>query len=198
MFAALVEYEKGHGHCNVPHRWAENLKLGGWVNKQKIAKKNGKLSAERIRRLDGIEFVWDQLEAAWEEMFAALVKYKNVHGDCKVPQAWAEDRKLGRWIVNQRVRKKNGELGEERIQRLDDHEFVWDSLEAAWEEKFASLVEYKKVHGHSNVRLYWKENPALGKWLSHQRNFMRKGQLSKERIQRFNAIGFKWRLSDKH
>ena len=45
-------------------------------------------------------------EAAWEAQLAKLAAYKAAHGDCKVPQRWAEDPRLGSWVDNQRKRKK--------------------------------------------------------------------------------------------
>jgi hypothetical protein len=45
-------------------------------------------------------------EGAWEEKLARLAAYKAAHGDCNVPQGWAEDPKLARWVGTQRRCKK--------------------------------------------------------------------------------------------
>jgi len=92
---------------------------------QRQSKKWGTLSAERIRRLEALGFVWNPLETFWEEMFTALVQYKEKHGDCNVPITWPENPQLGRWIANQRTSKKRGTLSEDRIRRLEAFGFVW-------------------------------------------------------------------------
>jgi hypothetical protein len=32
----LADYRKIHGHCNVPNKYSENIKLGTWVANQRI------------------------------------------------------------------------------------------------------------------------------------------------------------------
>lgn len=64
MFAALVEFKKNHGHCNVPqksreHKSLEQKRLGKWVNSQRTAYTRGKLNPGRKQQLDSIGFVWN-------------------------------------------------------------------------------------------------------------------------------------------
>ena len=59
MFAALVEYKRAHGDCNVPQSWRENKRLGKWVNTQRTHYKRGKLHPDRQRQLESIGFVWN-------------------------------------------------------------------------------------------------------------------------------------------
>ena len=49
------------------------------------AQKKDIMSTERRQRLDAIGFVWDPLESAWEEGFAALTTFKAREGHCDVP-----------------------------------------------------------------------------------------------------------------
>jgi hypothetical protein len=51
-------------------------------------------------------------EAAWEEKLARLAAYKAAHGDCSVPQSWAEDPPLSQWVIDQRARKKALDRGD--------------------------------------------------------------------------------------
>ena len=106
-------------------------------------------------------FAWDPQTAAWEETFAALVAYKQQHGDCNVPVQWPENPALGTWVFTQRQSRAAAKLSVERIQRLDELGFAWDPLTAAWEEMFAALVAYKQQHGDCNVPQRWPENPNL-------------------------------------
>lgn len=43
------------------------------------------------------------LQRKWEEMFARLVAYKEKHGDCLVPNRYADDPQLGSWGTSPHV-----------------------------------------------------------------------------------------------
>ncbi len=72
--------------------------------------------------------------------------------------------------------------------------FIWNLLDAAWEEQFAELLKFKDQHGHCNVADRCSENPRLGRWVSKQRSALKKGTLSEEKIRLLNSIGFEWEL----
>lgn len=192
MFTALKAYKQAYGDCYVKKEWKGNPKLGEWCQRQRSVYKNNKLSPDRLKQLEDIGFVWDPLVENWEEMFAALLNYKQAHGDYKVPNKWEESPELGPWCTRQRKVYKNNKLSTERIKRLEDIGFEWDPLDAGWGKMFAALVVYKLVHGNCNVPAEWKENPELGQWCYVQRRTYRKGKLSAERIQRLEEIGFEW------
>ena len=208
-FAELEEYKQEHGDCNVPYRYKANPQLGLWVRDQRANYKNSRLADERIQNLNAIGFVWDSQEAAWEEKFAELVAYKEMHGDTLVPidLSRGSDNKyydLAQWVHTQRTQYrflqegKHSHLTDERIQKLNRIGFVWDAQEAAWEEKFAELVEFKAAHGHTDVPKSW-ENQQLFWWVSVQRREYRKLKegkmtgITEERKQRLDGIGFEWR-----
>jgi hypothetical protein len=192
MFKVLVEFRDENGHCNVPHIWPSNRELGLWLGRQRQACKTGKLSEDRIKRLEAIGVVWDLADAAWEEMFAALVEYKNEYGDCDVPQSWEKVEGLGAWANRQRQLHKKGRLGEDRIERLEKIGFVWNLSEARWEKMFAALIDYRNEYGDCDVPQSWSKIEGLGQWVGIQRQSYRKGNLSEERIKRLEDIGFHW------
>lgn len=197
LFSALVEYKKAHGDCNVPYDWQDNPRLGTWVVMQRQAKKGKKrnsLNGERIRRLDGLGFIWDPRDICWEEMFAALIAYKAKHGDCAVPKVWPENQPLAGWVFTQRRTMKQGSLGNDRVRRLNEIAFIWDTLDDYWERMFAALVAFKAVHGHCNVPRGWLENPALARWINRHRNEKKQGTLTKDHISRLDTLGFVWDL----
>jgi hypothetical protein len=192
MFTALVDYGERFGDCNVPQIWAENPALGNWLGKQRKARKAGKLGNDCIRRLDELGFIWDMLDAAWEEMFVTLVDYRDRFGDCKVPKRWPENRRLGSWATNQRISKKSGKLSEDRIRRLEELGFVWNTRDTAWEERFAALVNYRDRSGNCNVPQNWPENPQLAEWVSTQRGARKANKLDADRIRSLDELGFEW------
>ena len=104
-----------------------------------------------------------------------------------------------RHLVNGAGRQRraftNGELSPERIARLDEIGFVWNLYDRDWEEMFGQLVAYKERFGDIGELIDWKENAALGKWCSRQRQFFKKGRLSAERIARLEELGFVWDLA---
>lgn len=57
-FSELLEYKATHGNMNVPR--GDSIGLAAWVGKQRAAKKLGKISDERIRKLDEIGFEWER------------------------------------------------------------------------------------------------------------------------------------------
>ncbi len=189
MFSELVEYKSEHGSCAVPTKWPKNPELGGWVARQR--NRRDRLSEGQIRRLDGLDFVWDMRDEVWETMFGALVRYKNKYGHCNVPQTWPDNPALATWVNEQRKRKRRNRLSVERMQRLEALGFTWEPLEGGWEGMFTALVEYKNKHGDCNVPVDWPENPALARWVYRQRKSKNK-RMSPEQIQRLDDLGFAW------
>jgi hypothetical protein len=43
----------------VPQSYEKNKKLAKWVSRQRVYQKQGKLDADKIKRLDELGFVWD-------------------------------------------------------------------------------------------------------------------------------------------
>ena len=85
-FSELVGFKKAHGHCNVTcGNYPENPGLSAWVIRQRKKRREGRLSKDRIKRLDGLGFKWDKSHLTWEEMFSLLVEYKEAQGNCDVP-----------------------------------------------------------------------------------------------------------------
>ena len=104
-----------------------------------------------VQRLDEIGFVWDPLEEAWEEGFAALKNFKAREGDCNVPKLHMEGTfKLGQWVGVRRQRRDT--MPAARRHRLDAIGFIWDTLESRWEEGFAALMTFKTREGDCCVR----------------------------------------------
>ena len=190
-FAALTKFKAREGHCRVPQNHVEEgVKLANWVGWQR--KGRSTLPAERKKRLDAIGFVWDPLEEAWEEGFAALRRFKAREGHCRVPAGHIEGTlRLGQWVSNQRARREM--FPAERKKRLDAIGFVWDPFESDWEEGLAALGKFKAREGHCRVPLSDIEGKfKLGQWVGDQRE--RKDAMLAKRRERLNKLGFVWRL----
>ena len=191
MFNELLSYKAQHGNVNVPDDWP--TPLGTWVGKQRSSKSQCKLSDDRFQRLFDIGFTWDARESKWEAKYNELSAYRAKHGDVNIPHD--RNSELWRWVGTQRIFKKKGKLPPDKIQRLDEIGFIWDILDLQWESRFNDLLTYKAVHG--NVNVPQGEPTGLGAWVSTQRATKKANEISDERIQRLEEIGFEWERQKK-
>jgi len=81
--------------------------------------------------------------AVWDQRYAELVDFKERFGHCIVPQHWEENSKLGLWVRDQRVLRKQGRLPAEKTSLLDKLGFVWIAKptrnpHAKWEEMLST------------------------------------------------------------
>jgi len=155
----------------------------------------------------------DPLTMEFSTMYYELAMYRVRTEHCRVP---AGEYPLGAWVTKMRklyedVTKKGLEvpyLTMERIKALELLGMNWswrtDVSNQQWEVNFKILEEYKAEHGHCDA----PQNTKLGKWVQHQRlnyralNLQAQGQpinkgyrpMSKERVDRLTAMGFKWRV----
>src|SRR6516225_4262406 len=196
-FRYLTIYKKREGHCRVPQRYKENgFRLGSWVDRQRQSKDAETLSEARRQQLDELGFVWNALDAAWEEGFRYLTIHKAREGHCRVPATHKENGfRLGQWVGVQRHNADT--LSAPRRQQLDELGFVWDPFETDWAEGLRYLTIYKKREGHCRVPAAHKENGfRLGQWVSRQRQSKDAETLSEARRQQLDELGFVWNALD--
>ena len=186
-FNELVQYKAKHGDCKVP---LNKGKLGAWVGKQRSKYMANSLAQDRVNRLNSIGFKWALIESVpWETRFNELVRYKAKHGDCNVPR---RHRQLGMWVSKQRQQYKKGKLSQDRVDRLNIIGFKWalnPGPKGGSETRFDELVQYKAKNGDYNVP---RSHGKLGPWVYTQRRRYKKNELSQDRIDRLNSIGFDW------
>lgn len=78
----------------------------------------------------------------------------------------------------------------ELIRKIEDvFEAIRERL-VSWEVQYENLCAFKEKYGHCNVPSRYPDNPSLGLWVGKQRKAWKKGQLSKDRIQKLEEIGF--------
>jgi hypothetical protein len=156
-----------------------------WVQVENQAEQKNKRKLGRTPLAAGVQAVtWPRGDdTRWEDWLANLMRYKAVHGDCNVPQRWAEDPGLGSWASKQRLLKKKLDRGEpcrgmtvERAAKLTAVGFVWQWAAkpvagsgatrdgAIWEGWLAEPMQYKAEHGDFNVPTRWAEDARLNSW----------------------------------
>jgi superfamily II DNA or RNA helicase len=199
MYIELEKYHRTHGNVNVP---ISNDELARWIWKQRERRTTGRLSQERIRRLDGLGFLWERLERrTWEERPAEVAEFRAKHGHCDIPVHYRENRRLGIFVNTTRSQRKRGLLSAERIAKLDELGFMWsgakktrmvDGISEPWRTRFADLLRYKEVHGNCDVPMKWKEDKKLANWVSQQRQHYKRGSLHATRVKLLKEAGFSW------
>lgn len=71
-----------------------------------------------------------------------------------------------------------------------------EKLGSSWDERFGELAAYKDRFGDCDVPTRWQENRRLATWVVGQRQARKLGELSNEKIQRLDQIGFPWNPLD--
>jgi Fic family protein len=189
-FKDLVAYKKRFGHCDVPLRFGENPQLAHWVRNQRNRYRLGKVTANRVQKLERIGFNWGGTQVkSWEERLQELLEYQATYGHLNVSQVDPDEknRALGKWLNDQRHYRKQGRLSPEREVRLNEIGIAWSVLDARWEENLSALKEFYAEHGHFRVSLRG-ERRSLGFWVSN----IRKQRPTPERLKRLKVIGFDW------
>jgi len=193
----LLAFNSKNGHCNVPRTSPEHPQLANWVKRQRLQHKLGRIPDDRRQLLDDIGFVWsfaDKMQAIWNQRFDELVTFKKEHGHCNVSYKYTEYPQLAEWVRTQRTSHKKGRLPDDRIQRLDGIGFAWSppTNDQEWEKRYNELLAYKNAYGYADFPVNSAGNPRLGSWVAFQRAQHENGELSHDRIQRLNDIGFSW------
>lgn len=142
----------------------------------------------------------------WQERFDELVAFQRKEGHCLVPHTFPENPALARWVKRQRYQyglfqqDKTSSMTEDRIVILEQISFIWDSHEAAWQERLKELLEFKNVYGTCAVPSKYSPNQQLARWVKCQRRQYRlywegkPSNMNADRIAALQNAGFEWRL----
>jgi hypothetical protein len=196
-YEALLEFHNEHGHSLVSNNYEKDKALGKWVSHQRNINKEGRMTPTRFQLLEDIDFVWhvdfadpeaSLTQRQWDEMYKRLLDFKETNGHPNVPQSFTHWG-LGTWVTTQRSEARNGFMDPRRADKLNAVAFTWDMLDVQWEDKFASLLAFKRIHGDCKVL---KSDGKLGDWVINQRKYRTKGILKPEREARLEAVGFSW------
>jgi hypothetical protein len=78
----LADYRKIHGHCNIPQRYSENVRLGTWVSLQIVSRRKEIVYVCLANRGIGeLGFQMDSLASEdWEDRLSKLANCRRIHG----------------------------------------------------------------------------------------------------------------------
>lgn len=195
-FEYARQYFMNQGDLLVPQHYetAEGFKLGTWLQNQRAKYRVGKLSDERINKLESIGMVWSLEDLYWENGIMHAKTYSDEYGDLAVPQKYvaADGYNLGTWLSTVRRNYRNGKLSNDKIEQLESIGVVWDPNQQLWLRGYAHAKEYYKEHGNINVGKDYISDDGykLGQWLVHQRQEFRNERMKADRIEMLMKIGF--------
>lgn len=186
-FGELLSFKEKHGDLNIPINWSNGL--GMWTSVQRRSNKNKLLSSERIKRLNSIEFLWNKLDAQWQDRLYELIAYKEQFGNLNVPQK--HDGGLGSWVSQQKQYESKGLLDSERRKALEDIGFSFANRKPKtdWDQRYNELLDYVRVHGTTDVPRNYPS--GLGVWVGNQKSFIRNNKLTDDRLAKMQSIGFR-------
>lgn len=188
--------------------------LSWWTCRQRKFKRRGELEQHKMLLLNRLKFNWDPHAGPgpekWLKNYSLLKEFKQKNGHVKVPVRYAEN-KLGSWLKTQVTQYRNAQEGKlpalsaERIRLLEEIGINWGEKQVTtpWDDRFQTLLDYKRRFRNVNVPWQWKENVALAQWVNSQRKKYKdllegkRNNLSEEQINRLNSIGFKWNTGGK-
>ena len=144
--AHLHRYAAEHG-SSWPRRGAtiDDFPIGAWVDSRRTDYRLGRLSPERIRRLE-TEFPdwgWNVLDAAFAAGIAHLRRYVAVHGTSNPRQHDVIDGfPIGQWAANRRADYRRGRLSADRVRRLETEFPDWQ-----WTAQRPLLIRHSRPPG---------------------------------------------------
>lgn len=172
---------------------ADGFPLGVWVSAQRRKYQSGKLSDERINRLEKLKIDWNPIEALWQEGYANAMEYRKIYGNLYANSSYITDDgyKLGTWLNNQRTKYRTGKLSYEHIELLNKIDMVWSKNESKWYQGYSYASEYFTKNNNLNIPQDYVTDDGykLGEWLGSQRRQCRNGKLDAERQERLENIG---------
>ena len=145
MYELAKKYYKHYGDLKISinfktingYKSDENgYKLGVWINNQKAYYKKGSPSEDKIKKLEEIGMIFENVnDVTWNMMYELAKKYYKHYGDLKISRKFKtingydtdeNGYKLGVWISNQRIKYKTGTISEDRIKKLEEIGMMWN------------------------------------------------------------------------
>ena len=235
-FELLKEYLKeNNGEYPKVDEIYKGKKLGDWISRQRKIYNNGEiqedgsikyitylLTNEQIQKLNEINFAWDYYKYNWNQNYELLKEYlKQNYGNYPKKREIYKEENIGDWIDTQRVVYANGELQEdgsiryetyiltkEKIEKLNEINFIWNYHEYVWDQNYELLKEYLQEYNRNYTKsdeIY--KGKIIGNWIRSQRISYINGEkqedgsiryeysgniLTKEQVKKLNDIGFIW------
>ena len=173
-------------------KFPKGNRLGAWLAKQREGFRNGTLENWKIEFLSSINLYWDPLQDEWNKQFSSLKNYRQCN-PTEWPSATSLDyMELAIWCNKQRQAFKKRKLNSTKIEKLKSIAFVWDAFEEQWNKQFNYLISFREKYPDRWLaqREEFPSGNKLGSWCSDQLKKIRKNQLSSDKKEKLESIGF--------
>ena len=190
MYEQLKQFYIKNGHSNVPRNY-KDIVFYAWVVHQRQLFKNGSMNICRIEKFNKLNFTGDTYDRKWDIMYESLKEYSNKEGHSNVPQNY-KDKKLAIWVSKQRGNIINERLSEDKINKLEELNFVKDVYNMKWDNMYLELKEFYDKYNHCNITS--SVNKELTIWAQRQRAMFKKNSLSIEKRRKLDEINFAWKI----
>lgn len=182
--------------------FSDGVKIGAWIDSQRVAYKRGKLSKEKIDLLNSINFVWD---ASNDNFFTRVEEIKNHLKEIgqtppvsKISSsaAFADGTSMQGWFLRMRKMNNDGSLSMEKSDALN---LIQKDVDDNFKMKIQQISTLLKQNGGAlprgmdNLRFY--DGTNVGKWLGSYRARYKSGALSDDILLAFHEIGLELRAS---
>ena len=198
------EYAEANGNLLIPEGCVVNgIDLGKWVSYQRKRRKEGKLSQNRVAKLEEIGMSWDVTDTKWDAHYWQAKVFFEKHGNLNVPSTYRTEDGflLGMWIAGQRKAQTAKKLTEEQIQQLEAIGMTWHkTFDSQWQSAYVLAQAYYRQNGNLNIPYAYRTSNGykLGRWLARQKSAKRApGKnsncvMTPERIAKLEKIGVRW------
>ena len=211
-FKAAFSYLEEHGDLNVRYDYRQNGKcIYRWFVNQRDQLAQGKLSADKLKRLQSLGPAWEEwLQAhpiaergrdvmSFDYGYPYAVAYAKEHGNLRVPKDYQTNDgfPLGQWTKAMRAAKTGTHkkpLTAKQIQNLEALGMFWNKNDELWENNYEILKQYAAEHGN----LYMPQNfqkpvgSRIRFWLCTIREQLSNGTLPEEKRKKLEALGTAW------
>ena len=223
IYELAKKYYEHYGNLKVPQKFKtingydidENgYNFGEWISNQRVKYKKGTLSEDKIKKLEEIGMIFENVnDDTWNMMYELAKKYYGHYGNLKISinfktiNGYKVDENgynLGTWVGSQRMNYKKGSLSEEKIKKLEEIGMIFENVnDDTWNMMYELAKKYYKHYGDLKIPRSFKtvngyevdeKGYTLGAWINTQRFSYKKGTLFEDRIEKLEEIGMMWNI----
>jgi superfamily II DNA or RNA helicase len=204
----LIDYLQSNDRDIQAKHIYKGKQLGGWVSKQRLTYKEGKLLESRRITLEGINgWSWERPQelssgirsdktllemssTSGRNWIDLLNDFIETEGHSFVPANYEIDGKhLGRWVRRIRSRHRNKTVPVEIVEKLEAiSEWRWEIFEARWEDRLEELRQFAEQNGHISLSREVTDQNQLASWITIQRVRYHQERLTKTQIHSLETI----------
>lgn len=188
QFEKVKEFFNKNGHCNIPRGYNDDKSLTFWIANQRTQHRLNLLSPKRIQLLESVGFIWSAIDEAWMEKYEELKAFYKINNHTNVSKGKKGKSSLRNWIGYQRTLYRQNKLSVDKIELLNQINFVWEVKDTEWLKTFNLLKQSMK----DGLQLNEAEQKIISSWSTRQRRLHKESKLPNDKVSMLNSIGFLW------